>query len=123
MKVKRINYPTDLSIIKDKEDDNIDVFVELEDGSSITLVISTPNNLLSQMEGEQLNYMFAPMPDIIVKSLTPVNIQEAIEMYAEKDAFWMKVLFAISIDRNVINMDRINEFFQEIKHLNNDLIK
>ncbi|WP_310551900.1 hypothetical protein [Paenibacillus glufosinatiresistens] len=121
MKVLKITYPTDLTTISDKENDNIDVFVELEDGSNITLVVGTPKNLIFQMESNRLEYITAPNLDIIVKSLSAKTIQQAIEAYADGDAFWMKALYAMSIDKNVIEMDRINGLFRDVKHMNSEL--
>jgi len=40
--------------------DNLDVFVENEDGYTYTIVVSTPGDLLDQMEQEKINFI---MPD------------------------------------------------------------
>lgn len=114
MKVLNVGYPTPLSEITDKENDNIDVFIELEDDSKITIVVSTPENLISQMNKENVNYLTAPQPEIIVKPLTHENIKMAIEEYADGDAFWLKLLFVASIDRNVTNMDAVNQYIKEL---------
>lgn len=105
MKVVNVSYPTPLSEIINKENDNIDVFIELEDGSKITIVVRTPKNLISLMNRENVDYLTPPQPEIIVKSLTHENIKKAVEEYADGDAFWLKLLFAASTDKNVINMD------------------
>ena len=41
MLVKNISFPISLSHIEDIYDDNIDVFVDLENGSSYTVVVAT----------------------------------------------------------------------------------
>jgi len=41
MKITNIEYPTALSQITDIKDDNIDIFVKLDDGFSYTLVVLT----------------------------------------------------------------------------------
>lgn len=90
MKVSKIEYPTALSKIADIDNHNVDVFIELEDGTHITVVVSTPDNLRSYMDKENLNFIPATQPDIIVKSLTEDNIKQAIDNYAEGDTFWVK---------------------------------
>ena len=50
MIVKKIIFPTQLKDIKDIDDDNIDVFVELDDGYSYTVVVATYKNIVSQMD-------------------------------------------------------------------------
>ena len=47
MLIKSISFPTPLEDIKDIEDDNIDVFVELEDGYTHTVVVATSKNILT----------------------------------------------------------------------------
>ncbi|KGE21032.1 hypothetical protein [Paenibacillus wynnii] len=121
MKVKKIEYPTALSKIVDIHDNNIDVFIELEDGTHITVVVSTPLNLLSYMNKENINFISATQPDIIVKSLTQENIEQAVENYAEGDAFWLKLLFVAHVDREFIDMDRIEQCFKRIKRDNQEI--
>ncbi|WP_055107858.1 hypothetical protein [Paenibacillus ihumii] len=117
MRVLNISYPTPLSEILNKDNDNIDVFIELEDGSKITLVVSTPENLISQMNKENVNYLTAPQPEIIVKSLTHENIKRAIEECVDEDAFWLKLLFVASTDKSVINMDKVNQYIKQLNNL------
>lgn len=89
----KISFPTELSSIQDIENDNIDVFIELEDKTSCTLVVTTPKNLIKQMENEQLKYIPASPPQIIVKSLTEDHIIEAIKDFARDDAYWLKYYY------------------------------
>ncbi|UOK58968.1 hypothetical protein MGI18_08165 [Bacillus sp. OVS6] len=52
MKIKEISYPTSLSKIKNASDDIIDILVELEDGCTYTMVVTTPENFSSLMKRE-----------------------------------------------------------------------
>ena len=46
MKVKSITFLSDLKDVKDIFDDNMDVFVNLENGRNYVLIVGTPKNLL-----------------------------------------------------------------------------
>ncbi|MHB0863845.1 hypothetical protein ACYCS5_22105 [Paenibacillus sp. SEL3] len=122
MKVKKIVYPTSLSQIADIEDDNIDVFIELEDGTNISVAVCTPKNLISYMTKENINFIPASPPDIIVKSLTEETIEQAIENYAQEDAFWLKLFFVAGVDKTVIDLDRIDLCLKEMKRINQELL-
>jgi predicted nucleotidyltransferase len=56
MLIKSISFPTYLEDITDIENSNIDVFVELEDGYTYTVVIATAKNIVSLMDKEKMNY-------------------------------------------------------------------
>ena len=75
--------------IEDLEDDNIDVFVELEDGTECVVVVSTPKNYYWYMKKEGLDY-YCGSPNIIVRKLTEENIMRAISEYAREDAYSLK---------------------------------
>ena len=89
MKVVKIEYPTALSKIKDIRNDNIDVFVELEDGTEYVVVVSTPQNFNWYMDKESIDF-FCGVPSIIVRELTKETIEEAIHAYASDEAYWLK---------------------------------
>ena len=89
MKVVKIEFPIKLSQIDDIENDNLDVFVELEDGFTYVVVIFTPKNYYWYMEKENTNH-YCGAPAIIVKKLTEEIIREAINEYAKDDAYWLK---------------------------------
>ena len=57
MLVKKISFvrPNLLEEIPDIEDYNLDVFVELEDGYTYTVVIATAKNIVSLMDKEKTN--------------------------------------------------------------------
>ncbi|MEC0233384.1 hypothetical protein P4H71_03325 [Paenibacillus kribbensis] len=122
MRIKKIVYPTPLSQIADIENDNIDVFIELEDETNISVVVCTPKNLISYMAKENINFIPASPPDIIVKSLTEENIEQAINNYAQEDAFWLKLFFVAGIDKTVIDLERIDLCLKEIKRVNRELL-
>ncbi|GAB6085223.1 hypothetical protein [Alkaliphilus crotonatoxidans] len=91
MLVKKISFPTSLKKIKDIQDDNIDVFVELDDGYTYSVVVITQKNLLTQMNKSNKDFVEPSCPLIIVRELTEVIIKEAIQAYAEGDAYWIKL--------------------------------
>lgn len=70
--------------------DNLDVFVENEDGYTYTVIVSTPGDLLDQMEQEKINFIIPDTLKIIVKKLTEQIVREAIKPYAEDDGYWLK---------------------------------
>jgi len=107
MKVVKIKFPTALSKINDIENDNLDVFVELEDGFTYVVVVSTPKNFYWYMEKENKNH-YCGAPDIIVKKLTEEIITEAIEEYAKDDAYWLKCYYL----PGVIDIDTLNHFIK-----------
>ena len=78
MKIKKISFPTSLKDIEDIKDDNIDVFVELENSYVYTVVIATAKNIESLMDKDKMNYFEPGHPFIIVKKLTKEIITEAI---------------------------------------------
>jgi len=90
MKIRKISYPTPLSEIECIDNDNIDVFVELEDGYSYALVVITPKNIMHLMEKNEQCYLEVGHPMIIVKELTHECINSAIEAYSKDDAYWLK---------------------------------
>lgn len=106
MKIKSIWLPTALSKIRDIENDNIDVIVELEDGNKYTLVVATLKYLLSYMEVQGKDYIEAGPPFVIVKSLTADSINKAIKTYSQDKAYWLK-LYHLSSDFNIDDLDKM----------------
>ena len=124
MLIKRISFPTPLEDITDIENDNIDVFVELENSSYVyTLVLITPKNIESLMDKEKKNYFGPGHPFIIVKQLTKKIIVETITAYAAKDdAYWLKLYhFADDVDTVVFNQLQAKhiEYLKELDELDN----
>lgn len=114
MKIKKITYPTALEKIPDLYNDNIDVFVETEDGLHFTMTVCTPLFYLHLMEKEKLNFIPASPPDIIVKKLTHNNIQEALESFCEDDGYWMKLYFLSGTNDGIFSQKKMDEMIQKI---------
>lgn len=89
--IVNIIFPTGLDKVVDITNDNIDVDVYLNDGHRYSVVVSTPKSYLTQMSENNIDYIEAGPPDIIVKCLTEDNIQRAIESYLPFNAYWLKV--------------------------------
>lgn len=105
MLVKSISFPTYLEDITDIENSNIDVFVELEDGYTYSVVVATVKNIQSLMDKEKMNYFEPGYPFIIVKKLMKDIIAETLKAYAENnDGYWLKLYhFAGKINKTVFN--------------------
>lgn len=56
MKVKEISFSITLKNVEDIYNDNIDVFVDLEDGRSYTVIVGTYQNVLSLLNQENSNF-------------------------------------------------------------------
>ena len=122
MLIKSISFPTYLEDITDIENSNIDVFVELEDGYTYTVVVATAKNIESLMDKEKMNYFEPGYLFIIVKKLTKEIISEAIEAYASDEAYWLKLYhFAGEIDTAVFNQLQAEhmEYLKELDELDN----
>ena len=122
MLIKNISFPTYLEDITDIETSNIDVFVELEDTYTYTVVVATAKNIESLMDKEKMNYFEPGYPFIIVKKLTKEIITEAIEAYASDDAYWLKLYhFAGKINKTIFNKLQAEhtEYLKELDELDN----
>ncbi|AAK78981.1 hypothetical protein BJV85_003001 [Clostridium acetobutylicum] len=115
MIVKKISFATPLETLKDIKDDNIDVFVELEDGYSYTIVVATEQNLITQMNNSKKDFIEAGCPFVIVKELRKNIIKDAVQSYAEGNAYWLKLNhlsaeFDISVlDKMIEKMNKDND--------------
>jgi hypothetical protein len=118
-----ISFPTYLEDITDIENDNIDVFVELEDGYTYTVVVATAKNIESLMDQEKMNYFRPGDPFIIVKKLTKDIIEETLKAYAENnDGYWLKLYhFAGDINKTVFDKLQAEhiEYLKELDELDN----
>lgn len=117
MKIKRINFPTSLQKVENIKDDNIDVFVELDDGFTYTLVVGTPKNLETLMEKENIEYLPAMPPMIIVKELTEENIRKALDTFLDNNAYWLKLYYlAGELDMEILEntLSRLKSEIEEI---------
>ncbi|WP_413366256.1 hypothetical protein [Lysinibacillus sp. 3P01SB] len=93
MKINKISFPTSLLQVNNSKDDNIDIFVELDDGFTYTLVVCTPKNLETLMKRENIEYLPAMPPMIIVNEITEGNIRKALETYLDNNAYWLKLYY------------------------------
>ncbi len=123
MKIVSISYPVSLSKVEDIFNDNIDVFIKLEDGICYSVVVTTPLNIMKYMEDEGLEYVPASHPKIIVKSLTEDNIYQAIRSYSEENAFWLKLLYITGGGATSLDIEYIDKAIDEIKKFNEELLK
>lgn len=124
MLVKKISFvrPNLLEEIPDIEDYNLDVFVELEDGYTYTVVIATAKNIVSLMDKEKKDFSEPGDPFIIVRKLTKEIIEEAVKAYAENGAYWLKFYhFAGEVDTAVFNRLQAEhtEYLKELDELDN----
>ena len=122
MLIKSISFPTYLEDITDIENSNIDVFVELEDAYTYTVVVATAKNIESLMDKERTNYFEPGYPFIIVKKLTKEIISEAIQAYASDEAYWLKLYhFAGKVDTAVFNQLQAEhmDYLKELDELDN----
>lgn len=113
MKIKTITYPTALEKIPDVSNDNIDVFVETENGLHFMITICTPLFYLNYMEKEKLNFISASPPDIIVKRLTHDIIKQALESFCEDDGYWMKLYFLSGSTEGVFSKKGLDKMLQK----------
>jgi hypothetical protein len=80
-----------LNQIEDEFKGNVDVAVEFKDGYSYVIYVSTPADLVEEMEIEKSNFVPPYSPRIIVKKLSKEIITEAIQAYAQNDGYWLKL--------------------------------
>lgn len=87
IKVISVDYPTSINNC-DQLNDNIDVLVTLENGNSYCVTVATIDWICSKV-GQR--YLPSGSPDIIVKELNCKLIEDAVNEYAEGDAYWLRV--------------------------------
>ena len=103
MRVESINFLSSIEDIDDIFDYNMDVSVNLENGRNYVVVVGTPKNLLRLMENEKSNFLSPGDPIIIVKKMTKEVVEEAIQAYAEDDAYFLK-LYAAPLDTKTLDV-------------------
>ena len=90
MRVESINFLGPIEDIEDIFDYNMDVSVTLENGQNYVIVVGTPKNLLKLMANEKSDFLSPGDPIVIVKKMTKEVVEEAIQAYAEDDAYCLK---------------------------------
>lgn len=121
MKINKIEFPTSILKIQNIKDDNIDIFVELDDGFTYTLVACTPKNFETLMKRENIEYLPAMPPMIIVQELTEENIRKALDTYLDNNAYWLKLYYlAGELDIELIEngLSRVKSEIEEFCDLN-----
>lgn len=96
-----IEINDDWQYIDDIHNANVEVFVTLENGFALTIIVGTPQNLQHIMEKDQTNFYGPGLPWIIVQKLTKEIIEEAIVAYFHDrpNAYWLQLChFALDID-------------------------
>lgn len=97
-------------------DGNLDVFVELENGSEYTLIVGTPKNLLTLMNRHGMDFLEPGCPWIIVRELTMEVIEKAIHAHTRDNAYGLKLYhFSESIPNDMFTTlqdyeDKENDF-------------
>lgn len=105
-----------LDEITDIENDSIDVCVDSQDGYTFTVSIATTKHLLQRMDQEKSNFSNPSELVIVVRKLTQEIITEALEAYAEDNAFWLKLhQFASEIDISVFDELQAKHVKESIK--------
>jgi uncharacterized tellurite resistance protein B-like protein len=103
MKVESINFLSPIEDIVDIFDDNIDVSVNLENGLNYVVVVGTPKNLLRLMENGKSNFISPGDPIVVVKKMTKEVVEEAIQAYADDDAYYLK-FYAAELDIKTLDI-------------------
>lgn len=118
-----IKYPPYFDEIEDIENDNIDVFIETKDGFTFSLAVTTPKYLISYMDKENMDFIPAAPPEIIVKKLTKEVIEKVIKTYIEDDAYWLKLYFLAGTNDGVFDVTEMDKIINRIKRKNKDIFK
>lgn len=82
MLIKNSSFVIPLTEIEDIYADNIDVGVELENGSEYIVMIGTPKNFLTLMNKNETDFLEPGCPFIIIRKLTMEVIEKAIHAHA-----------------------------------------
>lgn len=96
MKVNRITYEKPLSEY-DTINAKIDICVELEDGRCYSPSVATYQWIVNQMKE---GYVPASTPTIIIKKIEESYIVDAINEYAEYDA-WLLRLYSLKYNQEI----------------------
>ena len=101
MQIKKVRF---IDEVKNELNDSVDVGIEFEDGSSYTIIVRTPDDLVEEMLQEGIDFIKPGTPVIIVKQLTKKTVNEAIKAYAEDEGYWLKLCqFGDELDISVFN--------------------
>jgi hypothetical protein len=87
--VKEISILGDMMGV-DPKNTNQDVHIVLEDGSRYTVIVGTPQNLLTLLDNKKKNFLPWGIPFIIVREVTDEVLWEMVQEYLQDDAFALK---------------------------------
>ena len=118
MKIKKVTYPTPLEEISDIHNDNIDVFIEMEDGRNYTLTVCTPEFYSSYMKKEKSDFIPAGCPEVIVNELSDATIKKALETYCDYDAYWLKLYHLAGMNSDIFSIASMD---QMLDNMNKDI--
>ncbi|WP_321386384.1 hypothetical protein [uncultured Enterococcus sp.] len=117
MKVVNIEYPTTLDKIDDITDDNIDIFVTLDDGYTYTLIVSTLKNVGTLMNEKGYSEPGWAQQLIIVEELNEELIKIAVEAYAkDNDGRYLKISYLTTS----IEMKEMDQALERIRLMYSD---
>ena len=103
MRVESINFLGLIEDIDDIFDSNMDVSVNLENGRNYVVVVGTLKNLLRLMENEKSDFLSPEDPIVIIKKMTKEVAEEAIQAYAEDDAYCLK-FYSAELDTKTLDV-------------------
>lgn len=90
----RIEFVSPIEEI-DQANDNMDVFLRLDDGRVYGSVVATPNNIYRCMHNAGLDYFFG-VPPVFVERMTRENVERALNaIVTEDDGRWLSVYGAL----------------------------
>jgi hypothetical protein len=90
----RIEFVSPIEEIEE-ENDNVDVFLHLDDGRAHSFVVATPNNIYRCMHNGGLDYFFG-VPPVFVERMTPENVERALRaIVTEYGGKWLSVYGAL----------------------------
>ena len=81
----------------------MDVAVKLDDGHEYIVVVATQKNLLTLMNNEKSDFLSPGDPMIIVRKLTKEVVEDAIQVYAENNGYYLK-FYAAHLDVKTLNV-------------------
>jgi hypothetical protein len=67
------------------------------------VVVATQKNILTLMDNENIDFLSPGDPTIIIRKMTKEVIEEAIQAYAEDDAYYLK-FYAASLDTKRLDL-------------------
>lgn len=79
------------------------------------MVVTTPKYFYTYMVKEQLDYIPAAPPEIIVRKLTKENIEAAINSYLEENGYWFKLYYLAGENYGVFDVNEMDMMIEKIK--------